>query len=255
LAQKDIPVIMIATPSSPSCGAFRAITIPPLSRSTTTKSICHYNAGILDISDHATVDTSTMNSTPCSQKKKAMAVIDMIMMSDCHRSEPLLDFDLTLLEQIVEAGDAVQQSVKMVRFAEYDEIHLVTCLNDMSPEDIADMYMSHDEQVASKQRAFDELLLISCKSQHEDINSLLRQDSICVRGLENHMMENAHRFRERVNKLYDIVYDCQTFEEENDILVSEEFLAQQLMQVSERCAVEALKRAAWDEEEAKKIQS
>jgi hypothetical protein len=58
------------------------------------------------------------------------------------------------------------------------------------------------------------------------------------------------KYRQAVNKLYDIIYDCQTFEDENGVKVPEEYLAQYLVQVSGRCAKEAVARAAQDAKEA-----
>jgi hypothetical protein len=117
------------------------------------------------------------------------------------------------------------------------------------------LYMSYEEQVAAKHSAFDELLLVACISQQEEGDSHLDGNSICIRGLENHMVDNAQVFRETVNRLYDIVHDCQTFEDENGVILPDDYLAQHLMQVSDRCSVEALQRAILDEQEVKKSQS
>jgi hypothetical protein len=219
--------------------------------SSSTTFICDYNAGILDISDHSTmrVDTHKQSKFIRSPNKKAMAVMDIIMMMDCHKSEPLLDFDLNILDEMLLAMDAHKQSTKSVRFAEYDDIQLVNCRQDMSQEDKNTLYMSYEEQVAAKRSAFDELLQVICMSQQDGVDSHLDGDSICIRGLENHMVDNAHVFRETVNRLYDIVHDCQTFEDENGVLFPDDYLAQHLMQVSDRCSVEALHRAILDEQE------
>jgi hypothetical protein len=221
--------------------------------SSSTTSICDYNAGILDISDHSTLEVNAHKRSTFirSPNKKALAVMDIIMMMDCHKSEPLLDFDLNLLDEMLIAADAPKQSTKSVRFAEYDDIQLVNGRLDMSQEDMDNLYMSYEEQVAAKRSAIDELLLVACMSQQDEVDG----DSICIRGLENHMLDNAQVFRETVNRLYDIVHDCQTFEDENDVLLPDDYLAQHLMQVSDRCSVEALQRAILDEQEVKKSQS
>jgi hypothetical protein len=245
--------MIVATPSFPTY----CVAMPHLSKSTSsTTSICDYNAGVLDVSDHLTMKVNTHNKGTFvrSPNKKALAVMEIIMMMDCHKSEPLLDFDLNLLDEMLIAADAPKQSPKRVRFAEYDDIQLVNGRLDMSQEDMVSLYMSYEEQVAAKRSAFDELLLVTCMSQQDEVDSHFDGDSICIRGLENHMVDNAHVFRETVNRLYDIVHDCQTFEDDNGVLLPDDYLAQHLMQVSAQCSVEALQRAILDEQEVKKSQ-
>jgi hypothetical protein len=232
--------------------------MPSLSKSSSsTTSICDYNAGILDISDHSTLEVNAHKRSTFirSPNKKALAVMDIMMMMDCHKSEPLLDFDLNLLDEILIAADAPKQSTKSVRFAEYDDIQLVNGRLDMSQEDMDNLYMSYEEQVAAKRSAIDELLFVACMSEQDEGDSHVDGNSICIRGLENHMLDNAQVFRVTVNRLYDIVHDCQTFEDENDVLLPDDYLAQHLKQVSDRCSVEALQRAFLDEQEVRKSQS
>ncbi|KAG7351554.1 hypothetical protein IV203_010914 [Nitzschia inconspicua] len=153
----------------------------------------------------------------------------------------MLDFDLCLLEQVIRSSNKASKSV---RFAEYDEVLPVRHRDDMAPEDFAAMYLSAEEQRASQQFVVHELATtVRGDPTHE-------MEESCLRGLENHCLERSQRFRATVNKLYDIVYDCQTFEEENGVQVPPEYLAQYLIQISSYCADDARERALHDEEEA-----
>jgi hypothetical protein len=212
---------MIATRTQP-------INIP------TMAPFCDYNAGILlDVSEHSTID-----ATEQLQGKKVMAVVEMMASPLC-KSVPDLDIDMNLFESALRASQS-----KSVRFAEYDHVQEITHRNDMPPEYFDAMYLSGEEQAASRQSALDDLVAITT-------GQLLKDDEeVCIRGLENHTLENSQRFREAVNKLYDIVYDCQTFEDENGVQVPEEFLAQYLIEVSKVCVEEAMERAAQDAQEA-----
>ncbi|KAG7351559.1 hypothetical protein IV203_010919 [Nitzschia inconspicua] len=210
----------------------------PLAADTTcasSKSLpwCDYNAGILlDASEHSTGETSTPS------QKKALAVMNM-MSSPFHNSAPVLDFDLDLLERVIRSS----KTPKSVRFAEYDEVLPVMHRSDITPEEFASMYLSAEEQTAAQKSALHELVASFNGEPLED-------DEVCLRGLENHCLERSERFRATVNKLYDIVYDCQTFEDENGVQVPPEYLAQYLIQVSSYCADEARERALHDEEAA-----
>jgi hypothetical protein len=210
--------------------------------------LCDYNAGLLDVSEHSAME-KTNNTTTSPAHKKVMKVMEM-MTSSFHNSAPLLDFDLSLLEEAIRHesnNNNNNNNKKVVRFAEYDEIHHVTHRNDMAAQDMDAMYLSHDEQTAAKQAAFQELSASFINNDGE-----MDDDGCCccLRGLENHMAEQSQRFRETVNKLYDIVYDCQTFEDENGVQVPAEYLAQYMVEVSSYCAEEARERALRDEQEA-----
>ena len=207
---------------------------------------CDYNAGILlgmDGSEHSTID-----ATEQQESKKIMAVMQM-MASPLAKSVPDLGFDMALFEQAIAAENQAyeQQATKTVRFAEYDQVKEITHRNDMSEQDFDAMYMSGEESAEARQSALNELVAVVRGQLLED-----DEDGVCVRGLENHMLENSQRFREAVNKLYDIVYDCQTFEDENGVQVPEEYLAQYMIQVSESSQEEAYERAASDAFEAQR---
>ncbi|KAG7351617.1 hypothetical protein IV203_010977 [Nitzschia inconspicua] len=197
---------------------------------------CDYNAGVLlDVSEHSNIESSSPS------QKKAIAVMNM-MSSPFHNSAPVLDFDLDLLERVIRSSKAP----KTVRFAEYDEVQPTRHRNDMSPEDFAAMHLSAEEQREAQQNALQALAAtLHDGGTPDEIGGL------CLRGLENHCCsERSQRFRATVNKLYDIVYDCQMFEDENGVEVPPEYLAQHLIQVSSYCADEARERALLDEEEA-----
>jgi hypothetical protein len=191
---------------------------------------CDYNAGILDVSEHSTLK---LVEEP---KNDAWTMMN----SPLHNSDPIIKFDLQLLDAVARE----EKPKKAVTFADYDEIHEITHLKDMERRDIDAMYLSAEEQAASRSDALDELMAV--------MNNLESQtgEQVCIRGLENQTLENIAKFREVVEKLYDIVYECQTFEDENDVKVPEEYLAQHLIQVSEQCAVEAQVRAMQDAKEA-----
>ncbi|KAG7351614.1 hypothetical protein IV203_010974 [Nitzschia inconspicua] len=197
---------------------------------------CDYNAGVLlDVSEHSTIESSSPS------QKKALAVMNM-MTSPFHNSAPVLDFDLDLLELVIRSSKAP----KTVRFAEYDEVHPTRHRSDMSCEDFAAMYLSAEEQRAAQQSALQASAVVYAGG-----STTHKVEELCLRGLENHCCsERSQRFRATVNKLYDIVYDCQTFEDENGVEVPPEYLAQHLIQVSSYCADEARERALLDEEEA-----
>ena len=173
---------------------------------------CDYNAGILlgmDGSEHSTIDAPAEN-------KKIMAVMQMMASPELAKSVPDLGFDMDLFEQAVAAENRAYQQVekKSVRFAEFDQVKEIPHRNDMSEADFDALYMSAEESAECRQSALNELVAVVRGQLLED-----DEDGICVRGLENHMLENSQRFREAVNKLYDIVYDCQTFEDENGVQV------------------------------------
>ncbi|KAG7351611.1 hypothetical protein IV203_010971 [Nitzschia inconspicua] len=198
---------------------------------------CDDNAGILllDTPEHSNIESSSPS------QKKALAVMNM-MSSPFHNSAPVLDFDLDLLERIIQSS----KTPKTVRFAEYDEVQPTSHRSDMSPEDFAAMYLSAEEQTAAQQNA----LQASAAIVYAGGSTTDKVEVMCLRGLENHCCsERSQRFRATVNKLYDIVYDCQTFEDENGVQVPPEYLAQHLIQVSSYCADEARERALLDEEE------
>lgn len=201
---------------------------------------CDYNAGILlslDGSDHSTFD-----ATEHQESRKVMAVMEMMASPLC-KSVPDLDFDMDLFEHALRAENGAYSTSqkKTVRFAEYDQVKEIIHRDDMEPEDFDALYMSAEEQASARKSALNELIAVVRGHLLED-----DEEGICIRGLENHMLENSQRFREAVNQLYDIVYDCQTFEDENGVQVPEEYLAQHMIQVSKVCQEEAYERAASD---------
>lgn len=235
-------------------------------------SIVDYNAGLL-LLDSSSFEHSTVDC--CHKKQSSMLMMEHndIMMdassssssSSFHNSAPCgLDLKTILyLEQAIAITAATtdptpkssssrsSSSVKRsVRFADYDQIHPIDHRNDMTQEDMDAMYLSADEQTAAKQSAFQELVA----SVHGEIS--MEEDAagtVCLRGLENHLLENSQRFRETVHKLYDVVYDCQTFEDENGVAVPPEYLREYMVHISSYCADEARERAMRDAQEAASV--
>jgi hypothetical protein len=165
------------------------------------------------------------------------------------------DFDLyEVLEQAIEIIDTPIK--KSVRFAEYDEVKEIWHRNDMTPQDFDALYMSTEEHTLIRQNALQDLCtFIDAEVVDGDENDASIEQNIqipvCVRGLENQLFENEQRFQEAVNMLYDIVYDCQTYEDTHGVKVSDEYLAHHLLQVSDQFSEEARQRAARDAEEAR----
>jgi hypothetical protein len=203
------------------------ITMPPF---------CDYNAGILDISEHSTVK-------PVENDAKD----SLYMNSPLHNSAPVCNFNFDLEELLDAVVQQTKKQKKCVSFADYDEIREITHLSEMSSEDIDAMYMSGQEQAACRSSALDELMAAlddGCQLTDE------QEAAVCIRGLENQNLESMQKFREVVEKLYDVVYECQTFEDENGVKVPDEYLAQYLIQISEQCSIQAQLRGMQDAKEA-----
>ena len=125
-----------------------------------------------------------------------------------------------------------------VIFAQHDEIFEIPHLNDLSHEEVNDVWMS-PEEFAAIRRECKKLIMVM---QHD--SRLVR--GIELRGLENHMLSQQKGKEALQELLYETVDRLLSFHEETSMDVSDT-MAEMCQQISSRCEASARQRGLQDE--------
>jgi hypothetical protein len=130
---------------------------------------------------------------------------------------------------------------KSVRFNDYDEVVEIKHVSNFSRRQIAATWWSKEERNEFRQNS---LKLI--RDAETDSASLTRTDDD-FRGLDQHTKEYSEQCRSNVDRIYDIVYECQSFEDAQGVPVPPQVLADYLFEVSQHTVLAAQVRAIQDE--------
>ena len=125
-----------------------------------------------------------------------------------------------------------------VFFAQQDEIFEIPHLDDLSDEEINDVWMSNEEFAAIRRECKKIIMII----QHD--SRLARH--IELRGLEHHMLHQQKATEALQELLYETVDRLLSFREESSMDVSD-MLAEMCQKISSRSEVSAHKRGLKDE--------
>mmetsp|Transcript_5211 Transcript_5211/g.8229 ORF Transcript_5211/g.8229 Transcript_5211/m.8229 type:complete len:171 (+) Transcript_5211:56-568(+) len=137
---------------------------------------------------------------------------------------------------------------KSVRFADFDEVVEIKHINDMTANEIADMWMSNEEHQAVRSEARSIVEMMNAQQDDSDGSAL---EGLCLRGLDQHKRSYTDRSKAAIHQMYDIVDECQTFEDTHGVRVPEELLAKYLMAVSVESRAQAIARALKDMADAR----
>jgi hypothetical protein len=160
--------------------------------------------------------------------------------------ELLGDSYRSILSQPSQKENAGRRPAKNVAFSHFDEIIEIPHLNGMSVEEISKAWFSRREMADMQQRSRN-ILSILDQDGRQDGRML---EGLCLRGLMQHHPFSIRKSKEMLYRLYDIVCECQTFEDTYGVPVPDELCAQHLSAVSRVSEKEARQRALLDQKDA-----
>eukprot|EP00529_Nitzschia_sp_RCC80_P032200 CAMPEP_0113460886 /NCGR_PEP_ID=MMETSP0014_2-20120614/11237_1 /TAXON_ID=2857 /ORGANISM="Nitzschia sp." /LENGTH=216 /DNA_ID=CAMNT_0000352591 /DNA_START=90 /DNA_END=740 /DNA_ORIENTATION=+ /assembly_acc=CAM_ASM_000159 len=145
-----------------------------------------------------------------------------------------------------------------VSFNDYDEVVEIKHISDFSKRRIAATYWSSEEREVFRLDAMklihdEEIepthLSLSLKTGEQAHASEQTAGGVedDFRGLDQHTTTYSDKCRRNVDELYDIVYECQTFEDTEGARVPDQVLADLLWEVSQHTTRAARVRAIADE--------
>lgn len=134
---------------------------------------------------------------------------------------------------------------KSVRFCDYDDVVEIKHIVDFSKRDVAATWWSNEDRAKFRQAALHAIHRMENDDGNASVSS--SADMSDFRGLDQHTQEYSEKSRANVDRLYDIVYEVQSFEDTEGVLVPEQVLAGYMNQVSHQTALEARARAVQDE--------
>jgi hypothetical protein len=137
---------------------------------------------------------------------------------------------------------------KSVRFAYFDDVLEVRHIKDMCADEIDSVWMSDEERAAIRAES---LRLVGIMNREGQASGELVGQ--CLRGLDQHQQSYTKKSKEALNQLYDIVSECQAFEDLHGVRVPEDLLAKYMNAVSSRSEVEARSRGMNDMEAVSSI--
>jgi hypothetical protein len=133
---------------------------------------------------------------------------------------------------------------RSVRFANFDDVYEIKHINDMSKDEIDSIWMSSEEKSDVRMES---IQIVNMMNSHQVTFEL---EGVCLRGLDQHVSSYKERSKETVNRLYNLIYECQTFEDRHGVQVPDDILAKYLHFLSSRCGVEAQARGIRDMNDA-----
>ena len=175
----------------------------------------------------------------------------MLLTDSCHsKTESSFNYEESDMN-LLRGGDTLtknnkKKSKKSVHFANFDDVYEIQHINDMSTDEIDSIWMSNEEKNAVRMES---LHIVNMMNQ-QDITPTSELEGLCLRGLDQHKSSYTKQSKETVNRLYDIVYECQTFEDMHGVQVPDDILAKYLNAVSSRCETEAHARGIRDMNDA-----
>mmetsp|Transcript_24421 Transcript_24421/g.59809 ORF Transcript_24421/g.59809 Transcript_24421/m.59809 type:complete len:168 (+) Transcript_24421:33-536(+) len=132
----------------------------------------------------------------------------------------------------------IEQEQRRVTFAPRDEIFEIPHIDDLSDEEVEDVWMSPDDFAEIRRECQTIVMMIEHQS------SLLK--GIELRGLEHHMLSQRRHTEELQDLLYETVDNLMHFNEETSMDVSD-MLAEMCQKISSRSEALARKTALQDE--------
>ena len=149
-----------------------------------------------------------------------------------------------------------KKTKKSVSFNDYDEVVEIKHISDFSKRRIAATYWSSEERevfrldamkLISDEEVEPTHLSLSLKTGEQASKSGQSVDDDDFRGLDQHTTAYSDKCRKYVDQIYDIVYECQTFEDTEGVRVPDQVLADYLWEVSQHTTRAARVRAIADE--------
>jgi hypothetical protein len=137
-----------------------------------------------------------------------------------------------------------KKSKRSVHFANFDDVYEIKHINDMSKDEIDSIWMSSEEKSDVR---LESIQIVNMMNSHQGTSEL---EGLCLRGLDQHVFSYKERSKETVNRLYDLVYECQTFEDRHGVQVPDDILAKYLQALSFHCGEEAQARGIRDMNDA-----
>ena len=140
-----------------------------------------------------------------------------------------------------------RQHRRSIQFAKQDEIYEIPHIDDMSDEEIDDVWLSNREMKKVRQEARSIVSLIDSDDfMLDDYN-----DGLCVRGLDQHTKTYMNRRQAENDLMFEAVFRLQPFKQRTNIDVNVDGLIADLCaKYSVAAVVAAANRAKFDEQEA-----
>lgn len=163
-----------------------------------------------------------------------------------HSSFDKLDFDVDAKSSTPENPNHDQKThakkEKSVRFAHDDEVYDIPHINDLSDEEVEDVWMSPDDFVMI-QRECRKIIMAMERGYLDELQG------VELRGIEKHLKSQREQANKTIITLYDTVEKLQTIQDETGMDVSHR-MGRMCGKISARAVRKAHQMALADEDEA-----